>query len=210
MSKLYEVTCEEFLARLASEAPTPGGGGAAAMAGAIAGALSSMVANLTVGKEKFAAVEAEVQALCQEADSLRAELLDLVEQDAAVFGSFMACYKLPKATETEKQARLEAIHNAAKQAATVPMNIARAAARVLGLADKLAVIGNPNVITDATCSALLARAALRCAFYNVYINLKLTKDEAFNAAMLEEIAALQTEALAAEERVLAATDRALA
>ena len=210
MNKLYEATCEEFLAKLASEAPTPGGGGAAAMAGAIAGALSSMVANLTIGKDKFASVETEVKELCTKADFLRAELLDLVEQDAAVFGSFMACYKLPKTTEVEKQARLEAIHNAAKQAATVPMNIARAAAKVLGLADSLAVIGNPNVITDATCSALLARAAMRCAFYNVYINLKLTKDEGFNAAMLEEIAALQAEALAAEERVLIATNKVLA
>ena len=210
MNKLYEATCEEFLAKLASEAPTPGGGGAAAMAGAIARALSSMVANLTIGKDKFASVETEVKELCTKADFLRAELLDLVEQDAAVFGSFMACYKLPKTTEVEKQARLEAIHNAAKQAATVPMNIARAAAKVLGLADSLAVIGNPNVITDATCSALLARAAMRCAFYNVYINLKLTKDEGFNAAMLEEIAALQAEALAAEERVLIATNKVLA
>lgn len=210
MSKLYEATCEEFLAKLASEAPTPGGGGAAAMAGATASALSSMVANLTIGKEKFAEVEPEVKELCAAADKLRAELLDLVEQDAAVFGSFMACYKLPKATEEEKKARLEAIHNAAKQAATVPMNIARGAAKVLALADRLAVIGNPNVITDATCSALMARAAMRCAFYNVYINLNLTKDEGFNAAMLEEIGHLKAEALDAEERVLAATDAALA
>jgi len=210
MSKLIEATCEEFLEKLASEAPTPGGGGAAALAGAIAGALSSMVANLTVGKEKFASVEPEVKVLCAKADNLRAELLELVEQDAAVFGSFMVCYKLPKATEEEKQARLAAIHTAAKQAATVPMNIARAAAGVLEIADRLAVIGNPNVITDATCSALLARAAMRCAFYNVYINLNLTKDEAFNEAMVAEIEVLKQAALAAEERVLIATDKELA
>lgn len=209
MSKLYQLTCEEFLDKLASEAPTPGGGGGAALAGAMAGALSSMVANLTIGKEKFAAVEAEVKALCAQADALRGELLNLVEQDAAVFGSFMACYKLPKATEEEKKARLEAIHNAAKQAATVPMNIARSAVKVLAISDRLAIIGNPNVITDATCSALLARAAMRCAFYNVYINLNLTKDEAFNTALLQEIKALQAEALAAEESVLEATDKAL-
>ena len=180
MNKLTEQACDEFLAKLASEAPTPGGGGAAAMAGAMAGALSSMVANLTIGKEKFAEVEGEVKNLCQEADALRGALLDLVEQDAAVFGNFMACYKLPKATEAEKKARLDAIHNAAKQAATVPMNIVRASAQVLAIADRLAVIGNPNVITDATCSALIARAAMRCAFYNVQINLNLTKDDGFN------------------------------
>lgn len=209
MSKLIEATCKEFLEKLASEAPTPGGGGAAALVGATAGALSSMVANLTIGKVNFTEVEPEVKTLCAQADTLRSELLDLVEQDAAVFGSFMACYKLPKGTEQEKQARLEAIHSAAKQAATVPMNIARCAAKVLTIADRLATIGNPNVITDATCSALLARAAMRCAFYNVYINLNLTKDEIFNETLLQEIAELKKFALTAEENVLTATDKVL-
>lgn len=210
MSKLIEVSCEAFLEKLASEVPTPGGGGAAALVGATAGALSSMVANLTIGKEKFAEVESEVKELCTQVNILRDELLALVEQDAAVFGDFMACYKLPKATEQEKQARLEAIHSAAKQAATVPMNIARCAAKVLNIADRLAIIGNPNVITDATCSALLARAAMRCAFYNVYINLNMTNDEHFNEILLQEIAELKKFALATEESVLAATDKALA
>lgn len=210
MSKLYELQCEEFLARLASEAPTPGGGGAAGMAGALAAGLSSMVANLTIGKKNFEAVEAEMQALLAKATALRAELLDLLEQDAAVFGSFMACYKMPKATEEEKQVRQQAIRTAAKQAATVPMNIARASAEVVALADRLAQIGNPNVITDATCSALLGRAAFRCAVYNVYINLGLTKDEGFNEDLRQEIAKLQLKAEAAEAHVIELTDKALA
>lgn len=210
MSKLYELQCEEFLARLASEAPTPGGGGAAGMAGALAAGLSSMVANLTIGKKNFEAVEAEMQALLAKATALRAELLDLVEQDAAVFGSFMACYKMPKATEEKKQVRQQAIRTAAKQAATVPMNIARASAEVVALADRLAQIGNPNVITDATCSALLGRAAFRCAVYNVYINLGLTKDEGFNEDLRQEIAKLQLKAEAAEAHVIELTDKALA
>ena len=210
MSKLYELQCEEFLARLASEAPTPGGGGAAGMAGALAAGLSSMVANLTIGKKNFEAVEAEMQALLAKATALRAELLDLVEQDAAVFGSFMACYKMPKATEEEKQVRQQAIRTAAKQAAAVPMNIARASAEVVALADRLAQIGNPNVITDATCSALLGRAAFRCAVYNVYINLGLTKDEGFNEDLRQEIAKLQLKAEAAEAHVIELTDKALA
>lgn len=209
MEQLTDLSCLEFLDKLASDAPTPGGGGAAALAGAVASALAAMVANLTVGKEKFAAVDAEVQKLCAQTDGLRTELLALVAQDAEIFGRFMACYKLPKATEIEKQARLESIHQAAKQAAIVPMNIARASAKVIAIAERLAVIGNPNVITDATCSALIARAALRCAFYNVYINLKLTKDERFNQALLAEIAKLEQEAATAEEHVLAVTDKAL-
>lgn len=210
MSKLYELQCEEFLAKLASEAPTPGGGGAAGMAGALAAALSSMVANLTIGKKNFEAVEAEMQELLAKATVLRGDLLDLVEQDAAVFGSFMACYKMPKSSEEEKQARQQAIRSAAKQAATVPMNIARASAGVVTLAERLAQIGNPNVITDATCSALLGRAAFRCAVYNVYINLNLTKDEDFNEALKQEIAKLQQETEAAETHVVELTDKALA
>lgn len=210
MSKLTQQSCKVFLEELASERPTPGGGGAAAMAGAMAGALSSMVANLTIGKEKFAAVKSEVKNLCEEADCLRSSLLNLVEQDAAVFASFMACYKLPKSTEEEKKFRLDSIHTAAMQAATIPMEIARASAKVLDIADRIAVIGNPNVITDATCSALIARAAMRCAFYNVYINLKLTKNEAFNQALIKEIEELENKALVAENRVLEVTDKALA
>lgn len=210
MSKLYELQCEEFIDKLASEAPTPGGGGAAGMAGALAAALSSMVANLTIGKKNFEAVEAEMQELLSSATGLKQELLDLVEQDAAVFGSFMACYKMPKATEEEKQARQQAIRDAARQAATVPMNIARASAKVVGLADRIAQIGNHNVITDATCSALLGRAAFRCAVYNVYINLNLTKDEGFNTALKQEIAKLRQETEAGEARVIELTDKALA
>jgi len=209
MQKLSELSGIEFLGKLASEAPTPGGGGAAGMAGAIAAALASMVGNLTVGKDKFSAVEEEIRGLLQETADLRNVLLDLVEQDAAVFSSFMACYKLPKATEEEKRNRTMAIRAAAKQAASIPMEIARASSKVLDLAERLTEIGNPNVITDATCSALLARAAMRCAFYNVYINLNLTKDEDFNKALLSEIEQLKLKAEDVETKVLAATDEAL-
>lgn len=209
MAKLTELSCEEFLEKLASAAPTPGGGGGAAMAGALAAGLSSMVANLTIGKKGFEGNEARIKELLSQAEQLRTELVDLVQQDAGVFDSFMACYKLPKVTDAEKQARLDAIHAAAKGAAMVPMNIARAASKVLVIADELSVIGNPNVITDATCSAILARAALRCAVYNVYINLKLTKDDAFNKTLSKEMAQLREDAHALEDKVLEVTHKAL-
>ena len=163
MSTLTDLTSKEFLTALASSAPAPGGGGGAAMAGALAAALSSMVANLTLGKEKFAPVEPEIKELLAAAEEIRQNLLRLVEEDATVFNSFMSCYKLPKATEAEKAARTAAIRNAAKRAAEVPLAIARASYRVLQLAQRLVGIGNPGVITDGACSALLARAALRCA-----------------------------------------------
>ena len=210
MSKLTDLTSKDFLTALASSAPAPGGGGGAAMAGALSAALASMVCNLTIGKEKFAAQECEVKALLQEAEQVRQDLLALVEDDAAVFNSFMACYKLPKTTDAEKAARTAAIRKAAKQAAEVPLAIARASYKVLQLAHRLVIIGNPGVITDGACSALLARAALRCAEYNVRINLGLTKDEAYNEQVAAELNKLLKTAEELEEQALAATDKALA
>ena len=210
MSNLTDLNSTEFLTALASSAPAPGGGGGAAMAGALAAALASMVANLTIGKEKFAQQEPEVKALLEEAEQVRQRLLGLVEDDAAVFNSFMSCYKLPKATEEEKAARTAAIRSAAKEAAEVPLAIARASYKVLTLAERLVRIGNPGVITDGACSALLARAALRCAEYNVRINLGLTKDEAYNQSVQEELNNLLKTAEELEADALAPTDRVLA
>ena len=210
MNNLVDLKCHEFLAELASAAPAPGGGGGAAMAGALAAALSSMVANLTIGKEKFAAQEGEVKELLAQAESARVRLLELVDEDATVFNSFMSCYKLPKTTDAEKAARTAAIRNAAKQAALVPLHIARTSFAVLQLADKLVVLGNPGVITDGACSGILARAALRCAEYNARINLGLTKDADWNAQVAAELQQLLTDAAALEKRLLEATDKALA
>lgn len=209
MSKLTEMKSADFLAALASSAPAPGGGGGAAMAGALAAALASMVCNLTIGKEKFAQQEPEVKELLDEAEEVRQSLLALVEDDAAVFNSFMACYKLPKATEAEKAARTAAIRNAAKQAAEVPLAIARASYRALMLAERLVCIGNPGVITDGACSAILARAALRCAEYNVRINLGLTKDEEYNHGVQAELNNLLKNAEELEAGALALTDKVL-
>lgn len=210
MENLTKLSYEEFLEKLASGEPTPGGGGGAAVAGALAASLSSMVANLTVGKEKFAAQEAEVQTLLKNVELQRQKLLQLVDEDAKVFDSFMSCYKLPKATEEEKTARNLAIRNAAKKAAEVPFAAAQAALEVLKIAVRLIEIGNPNVITDGTVSALLARAAMRSEFYNVHINLGLTKDDVYNKHMLENIAAMEAEALELENIAVKATDAALA
>ena len=210
MMSLTELSSEKFLTELASSAPAPGGGGGAAMAGALAAALSSMVCNLTIGKERFAAQEAQVKELLEQAEAARVQLLQLVADDAAVFNSFMSCYKLPKATDEEKAARTAAIRAAAKQAAAVPLAIARESFKVLQLADKLVVCGNPGVITDGACSGLLARAALRCAEYNVRINLGLTKDEEWNAKVQAELSAMLSEAEKLEAELLRVTDKALA
>lgn len=208
--KLTELSSAEFLTKLASESPVPGGGGGAAMAGALAAALGSMVGNLTVGKEKFAESEAEVQEILKELELQRARCLQLVEEDAEVFADFMACYKLPKATDEEKAERSRAISAAAKKAANVPLEIGRVSLKVLEAAVRLVVIGNPNVITDGAVSALLARAALRSAAYNVRINLPLTKDAAYSEALGAELVAMDAKAAALEQEVLKKTDAALA
>jgi len=209
MSDLTKLSCQEFLEKLASNAPTPGGGGGAAMAGALAVALTSMVGNLTVGKEKFAQYEAEVQELLAKSEALRMKMFALVNADAEVFNSFMACYRLPKNTDEEKQARNQAIQNAAKEAAEVPLRIAEACLEVMKLAERIAIIGNPGAITDAVVSAIMARAALRSAVYNVVVNLKLIKDEAYNQAMYAELEAMQNEAEALEKATLITADEVL-
>lgn len=209
MSDLTKLSCQEFLEKLASNAPTPGGGGGAAMAGALAVALTSMVGNLTVGKEKFAQYEAEVQELLAKAEALRMKMFALVNADAEVFNSFMTCYRLPKATEEEKQARNQAIQNAAKEAAEVPLKSAEACLEIMKLAGRIAIIGNPGAITDAAVSAIMARAALRSAVYNVVVNLKLIKDEAYNQAMYAELEARQNEAEALEKATLITADEVL-
>lgn len=209
MNDLTSMSSKEFLQQLSSNAPTPGGGGGSAMAGALAVALTSMVGNLTVGKEKFAQHEIEVKAILEKAESLRAELLALVNADAEVFKAFMVCYKLPKATDEEKLARAEAIQNAAKQAAEVPLKIAEASLTVVKLAERIAVIGNQGAITDAACSAILGRAALRSAVYNVVVNLKLIKDKAYNEAMYAKLDAMQKEAEALEKETLITADAVL-
>lgn len=207
--KLTELTSVEFLDKLASASPVPGGGGGAALAGALAAALGAMVGNLTIGKEKFAASEAEIIQLLAQLEECRGKCLRLVEEDAKVFAAFMDCYKLPKATDEDKLARSQAISNAAKQAAAVPLEIGRVSLAVLRIAARLVVIGNPNVITDGAVSSLLARAALRSAAYNVRINLPLAKDAAYSEAVACELAAMDREALELENEALQKTDAAI-
>ncbi len=209
MSDLTKLSCQEFLEKLASNAPTPGGGGGAAMVGALSVALISMVGNLTVGKEKFAVHEAEVQNILAKAEALRLKMLGLVNADAEVFDDFMACYRMPKATEEDKSARNQAIQNAAKEAAGVPFEIAQSCLEVMKLADRIAIIGNHGAITDAAVSAIMARAALRSAVYNVVVNLKLIKDESYNKEMYDKLEAMQKVAEALEKTTLTTTDEVL-
>ena len=137
------------------------------------------------------------------------ELAQLADDDAAVFNKFMEAYKMPKATDTEKAMRTAAIGQAAIAAAEVPMQIADKSLEVLKLARKLIVFGNPNAISDGTVSALMARAALRSALYNVKINLGLIKDDEYVAAARAKMQQLEAKAMEIEAFVLARTDEVL-
>ena len=210
MSDLTKLSCQEFLKKLSSNAPTPGGGGGAAMAGALAAALASMVGNLTVGKHDFAEQEAEVKEILQDVEGLRLQLLNLVNADAEVFNNFMACYRMPRGTDLEKFSRAQAIQRAAKQAAEVPLKIAKLSLEVMRQAERIAAIGNQGAITDAACSAILGRAALRSAFYNVIVNLKIIKDDFYTQDMYRKLEAMEQEANCLEKSTLATTDEVLA
>ena len=209
MEKLLDTTCEKFLEELASKQPTPGGGAASALCGATAAALTAMLGNLTAGKAGSEANDKMALEIIIAADKLRLELAQLADDDAAVFNKFMEAYKMPKATDTEKAMRTAAIGQAAIAAAEVPMQIANKSLEVLKLARKLIVFGNPNAISDGTVSALMARAALRSALYNVKINLGLIKDDEYVAAARAKMQQLEAKAMEMEAFVLARTDEVL-
>lgn len=170
---------------MAGKGATPGGGAVAAVAGAMGAALVSMVANLTVGRKKYAAVEGEMQALLAEATTLQAQLLELADRDQAAFAAVMEAYKLPK----DSPERPAAVEQAYQGACLVPLETARLCARVVELCALAAEKGNPNAKSDAESGAHLARAALRSARENVLINLKEITDPAFRARMEAELIA---------------------
>lgn len=168
---------DQFLDILASSSPTPGGGGIAALAGALSAGLISMVCNLTVGKEKYASVQDEVKSILAQSEELRARLHRLVDGDAEAFGQIMDAYKLPRATEEEKQVRSFRIQEATIAASQVPLEIARECARIVDLALPAARTTNVQAIGDVAMAAYLAEGALRGAVINIDINLRSVKDK---------------------------------
>ncbi len=191
-----------FIEQVAAATAAPGGGSAAAYAGALGAALAEMVAGLTLGKKKYAAVEAEMQAIRIQAAKLRAELSHGVEDDAAAFEAVLGALKLPKASDADQQARQAAVQVAILNAANVPLHAAANAVKVMELAHKCAQDGNVNAISDAMSAAQLAYAAVTAAGYNVRINLKSLEDRTASEKMLKELDGLEetAEMLAKEIR----------
>lgn len=184
---IVESSIERFLDALASKSPTPGGGSAAAIMGAMGAALVSMVCNLTIGKKNYEQVGADMAIALEQAEALRARLVDLVRADIEVFDLVMAAYRLPKETESEKDARSRRIQDALKAATRVPLDCAEACAEVIRLCQTVAEKGNRNVITDAGVGVMAAYAALRSADLNVHVNVGVIKDDVFVADSLQRL-----------------------
>ncbi len=178
---------ETFLNELASAAPTPGGGSAAAIIGAMGAALLSMVSNVTIGKKGLEAVATDMKAVRDESEMLRARLTAMIAEDIAAFDGLMAAYRLPNTTEEEKSRRAAAIQSNLRAATEIPLACARACAQVVILSRRAAEHGYSGVISDAGVGVLAANSALRSAALNVYINTPALKDRGYATAATAEV-----------------------
>jgi len=171
--KLTQLTCEEFVTVLATKEPVPGGGGTAALVGALGAALGNMVGSLTVGKKKYADVEGEILALKARSDELQGKLLAMVDKDAEAFAPLAAAYGLPAGEEKDR-----VMEEALKAAAAAPLEIMELSVEALEVIERFAQIGSRLAVSDAGCAAACVRSALSAASLNVLINTKSMKDRA--------------------------------
>ena len=203
------VSLSGFVSSVASSTPTPGGGSVSAHVGALAAALAQMVAGLTVGRKKYAAVDAEMKQIGLDAADLGNQLSALVEADAQAYTAVSNAYKLPKEPDDAAVRRTEAITEALLGASRVPLDTARACARVAGLAAGVAVKGNTNAVSDAGVAALLAEAACRGAAYNVRINVAALEDKSRGASLAAEATELVARTAVFAAQAIAAVEAAI-
>jgi len=190
---MMDKNCKEFVEALASKAPVPGGGGAAAYGGAVGMALSTMVGNYTVGKKKYADVEDEVKELMAQGEKIQSELLALVEKDAEVFEPLSKAYGLPTETEEQKKIKAETLEKESINACSVPMEIMRKAYEGIKVHKRMGEIGSLLVISDVGCGVVFLKSALIAGKLNVVINLKTIKNEEFVSKAREEMDRLVAE-----------------
>ena len=179
MEKIAQKSCVDFVDVLASKAAVPGGGGAAALAGAIGMALGSMVCNLTTGKKKYAQYEEAIQEILVKAGKLQEELLSMIDKDAEGFYPLSKAYGLPTSTEEEKQYKAETMEKCLKVACEVPMNIVRLCHDSIKLHEVLVDKGSKLAISDVGCGVQCLRAAILSAQLNVTINVNSMKDREY-------------------------------
>jgi formiminotetrahydrofolate cyclodeaminase len=199
---LTERPVNAFLDELASSAPAPGGGSAAALAGAIGAALVSMVANLTVGKKDYVHVQDDIQRLLGQSEALRRRCQELLEADVAAYTEVSKAGKMPRDTEEQKAVRSAAMQKALKNATAVPMELAEVCVAILKLCPEATEKGNVRAVSDVGVAALMAEAGVRAAALNVLINLGSIKDEAFVARERARLDALLAGKSELKERIL--------
>ncbi len=193
--------CPSFIDELAAPTPTPGGGSAAAYAAAMGAGLVSMVAGLTIGKKKYAEVEAQMQAIRVHAEKLREELTYAVDDDAGAFETVMGAYRLPKGTPEEQAARTASIQSATLNAAHVPLHVAEDAVKVMELALSCVESANVNAISDAASAAAMAKAGLTAAGYNVRINVAALPEPSAGEHYIDQIRELESQAAGIEKSI---------
>lgn len=200
-----DITPFTMLDATAAATPTPGGGSSAALVGALGSALTEMVANLTVGRKKYAQVEEEARQILEQALPLRQQLTAAIMEDSAAFNQLMASWRNSELSEEEKQ---KAIELATIHAAEVPMKVARLSRQMAKLAKRITKRGNTNAVTDAAAAAVLARSAVQIAGLNVKINMTSINDEGLTNSWLRELAEIEEEtSVLAEETMLIAAQR---
>jgi formiminotetrahydrofolate cyclodeaminase len=200
-----QASIETYLGKLASGDPEPGGGSVAALVGALGAGLVTMVCDLTLGREKFAAVEESVAGIRSQAEALRAELTGLITADAEAYAQVAVAMKLPRDTEQQKSERAVLLQAALKGAAAVPLRVAEAAGEVARLTLPAAEQGNPNAVSDAGVAVLLADSAAQSAALNVKINLGWIEDKEFSEDAWTRVQAVLSETGGLRERVMALT-----
>jgi formiminotetrahydrofolate cyclodeaminase len=183
---------ERYLDALASAAPTPGGGSAATLVGALAAALCAMVARITLASPKHAPVHAQAGAIAAEADTLRQRFMELRGADEAAFGAVVAAQALPRATDADKAIRTAALQHALVGAAEAPLDTAGVATRTLALARRTGELGNTHVMSDVECALRFARAAFDASVINVEVNHHYIKDAAVIADQKQRLAELSS------------------
>jgi formiminotetrahydrofolate cyclodeaminase len=204
MTDFSKRTLIEFTDALGSDAPTPGGGTAAAVAGAMGCALAEMVTALTLTREKFAGAHAAIRPIAEAAAAARLEFLRLANEDSAAYELVVAARRLPKESDDQKKLRTEALAAANRRATEVPMRTAQLAVRILAALPELIDKGNPNAVSDAGSAALLLEAAAEGALLNVGMNLSGIPDPAFVAAMQKQTTDVQSDSQRLRAHVLAA------
>ena len=174
---------QDYLQALASEQPTPGGGSAAALSGAMGAALASMVCRLTLGKEAYAGVRQEIEEGLRRAENLRLRFQQLLQEDIEAYGRLSASYKLPRETSEERAARGSAIQERLVEAALVPLEVAERAAELVQCCQRIAEIGNAAVLSDVAIGAILASGAGEGAALLVRFNLRAMKNDELAAGL---------------------------